>query len=87
MLEEEKEKQPTAKVYSKEDFSVVNRFESKCSQNVINLQSNRTCLICIPSIIDHFCPSASVHLGSVRLWGFESQLNPSNGVLPNSLFT
>lgn len=29
VLEEEKEKQPAAKVYTKEDFSIVNRFESQ----------------------------------------------------------
>ena len=29
VLEEEKEKQTTTKVYTKEDYSVVNRFESK----------------------------------------------------------
>lgn len=35
VVEETKEKQTTSKIYTKDDFTVVNRFESECNMWIV----------------------------------------------------
>jgi E3 ubiquitin-protein ligase MYCBP2 len=71
-FEEETEKQPAAKVYVKEDFSVVNRFESKLNEYnkyfVMEDAIFEDC--CKQPIVCNECHYWFVFLGNGGGWGY-----------------
>lgn len=76
VFEEEKEKHTTSKVYSKEDYSIVNRFESKSGFDVMIITASSGVSSSILNSFDPCCiltlglPVLSVAAGHGGGWGY-----------------